>query len=77
MGFQDKMVYPHTKKVKLKTIQGEIRDNINIKKIIKTATVKQAVSHSCHTIRLHQGVLLPVGVSGPDEESGSHELQGS
>ena len=41
------------------------------------ATVKEAASHSCHTICLHQGVLLPVGVSGPDEESGSHELQGS
>lgn len=40
MGFQDKMVYPHTKKVKLKTIQGEIRDNINIKKNHKNGNCK-------------------------------------
>lgn len=52
MDFQDKMVYP-LKKNKLKTMEGETKENINIKKIIKMAIAKQAASHSCHTIGLH------------------------
>lgn len=68
----------HIHKIKIKDKRGRQGKTsiVKKKKQIKNSNRQAGSFPSRHTISLHQGVLLPVGVGSPDEECRRHELQG-